>query len=386
MELQTNTCIKSVEIHNYFSLANIALTGLSRTKEIYFLGENGDGKTILLQGILLAFLKHKIQNETSKEAVGRILAYFEENPALVLAGKDNNNLAYGQSENYLKNIYAYGSHRHRSDTGKYKKETEGYLTLFHDDKTLLSPIEWLKDVRLEEIDGKTQFTLKQAITLLEDLLDGNVKINLSGKEVKFKDIRFTERATENLQFKQLSDGYKSVMTWVADLVARMAENQPEAKQIQDFQGVVLVDEIGLHLHPKWEAKLVKKLRSWFPKVQFFFTTHSPVVILNADKNAVFYRLYKEEGVTKISEKFNCKDFSDLRLNSLVTSPLFDLKDASMRSFTPETDEFDTSENFMTNRIKKIVREKMDNLAAENKVVLSPHFLDSLIESAMEQID
>jgi hypothetical protein len=221
---------------------------------------------------------------------------------------------------------------------------------------------------------------------LEDLLDKNVKINLTGKTVTFKDIRFTERETEGLRFEQLSDGYKSVMTWVADLVARMAENQPEAKQIEDFQGIVLVDEVGLHLHPRWEADLVRKLRKWFPKVQFFFSTHSPIMILNADRNAVFYRLYKEEGVTKISGKFYCKDFSDLRLNSLVTSPLFGLDNASMESFDPEIDELDTSEDFMTNRIRKIVKEKVAALRAENKVVLSVNFLDDLIKSAMEQID
>jgi predicted ATP-binding protein involved in virulence len=385
MQTQPNTTIKSVEIQNYFSLANVALTGLSRTKEVYFLGENGDGKTILLQGILLAFLKYKIQNETSKEAVGRILEYLEENPDLAIKATDSNGFEYGDNENHLKNIYAYGSNRNRSNASKYA-EKEGYLTLFYDDKTLLSPIEWLKDVRLEEIDGNATFTLKQAIALLEDLLDKNVKISLTGKKVTFKDIRFTERETEGLRFEQLSDGYKSVMTWVADLVARMAENQPKAKRIEDFKGIVLVDEVGLHLHSKWEAGLVQKLRKWFPKVQFFFSTHSPIMILNADKSAVFYRLYKEEGVTKISDKFYCKDFSDLRLNSLVTSPLFDLEDASMRSFDPETDDSDTSEDFMTSRIRKLVREKMANLKAENKVVLSVDFLDDLIKSAMEQID
>ncbi len=380
MQTPPNTTIKSVHIQNYFSIEDIASTGLSRTKEVYFLGENGDGKTILLQGVLLAFLKHKIQNETSKEAVGRILEYLDTNPNLAIKATDSNGLEYGDHENYLKNIYAYGTHRNRSNASKYA-ETEGYLTLFHEDKTLLSPTEWLKDVRLEEMDGKATFTSKQAIALLEDLLDENVKISLTGKNVHFKDIRFTERETEGLRFEQLSDGYKSVMTWVADLVARMAENQPEAKGIEDFQGIVLVDEVGLHLHPKWEAGLVRKLRRWFPKVQFFFSTHSPIMILNADKNAVFYRLYKEDGITKISQKFYCKDFSDLRLNSLVTSPLFDLEDATMRSFDPETDDFDTSEDFMTSRIKKLVQEKVRALKAENKVVLSVDFLDDLINSA-----
>ena len=60
---------------------------------------------------------------------------------------------------------------------------------------------------------------------------------------------------------------------------------------------MLVDEIGVYLHPKWQYTIVRKLRSWFPLVQFIFTTHSPIVIMGASKDAAFYKVYKEGGVT-----------------------------------------------------------------------------------------
>jgi predicted ATPase len=375
--------LKSLSVQNYFSLKDIQIEGLSRTKEIYFLGENGDGKTLLLQAIVLAFLRRHIEKEADKGDVGSILQNIDDNINLSIRAEDSNSVKYGKTKAILKNIYAYGTNR-RSNTDTEKYDKEGYLTLFHEEKSLISPVTWLKDIQLK--GNKSVISLDEAKKMLSNLLDGDVEIETDLEEVRFKDIRFTERETQGLRFEQLSDGYKSMMTWAADLVARMAENQPEARSTKDFRGIVLVDEVGLHLHPKWEAGLVRKLRKWFPKVQFFFSTHSPIMILNADKNAVFYRLYKEEGVTKISQKFYCKDFSDLRLNSLVTSPLFDLEDASMRSFDPETDDLDTSEDFMTSRIKKLVRKKMANLKAENKVVLSVDFLDDLIKSAMEQID
>jgi predicted ATPase len=375
--------LKSLSVQNYFSLKDIQIEGLSRTKEIYFLGENGDGKTLLLQAIVLAFLRRHIEKEADKGDVGSILQNIDDNINLSIRAEDSNSVKYGKTKAILKNIYAYGTNR-RSNTDTEKYDKEGYLTLFHEEKSLISPVTWLKDIQLK--GNKSVISLDEAKKMLSNLLDGDVEIETDLEEVRFKDIRFTERETQGLRFEQLSDGYKSMMTWAADLVARMAENQPEARSTKDFRGIVLVDEVGLHLHPKWEAGLVRKLRKWFPKVQFFFSTHSPIMILNADKNAVFYRLYKKEGVTKISQKFYCKDFSDLRLNSLVTSPLFDLEDASMRSFDPETDDLDTSEDFMTSRIKKLVRKKMANLKAENKVVLSVDFLDDLIKSAMEQID
>jgi predicted ATP-binding protein involved in virulence len=310
-----------------------------------------------------------------------LLEYIDENPHLELYAKDSADKNYGKpQQNSFPYIYAYGANRTRSNAAEYAEKL-GFLTLFHDDKSLLSPTEWLKDVKLNE--GTSQLLLSDAQKLLEDLLDGQVKIQLNGSKVYFKDIRFEERQTAGLRFEQLSDGYKSVMTWVADLVARMAEQQPHVGRIQDFEGIVLVDEIGLHLHPKWEAGIVQKLRKWFPKVQFFFTTHSPIVLLKASKEAVFYRLYKENGVTKISQKFKCKDFSDLRLNSLVTSPLFELENAKMRSFDKKTDELDTNEDFLMYRIRKKVRERVEILKQEQKVVLSTEVLDRIINEALE---
>jgi predicted ATP-binding protein involved in virulence len=386
-EIKTGTIqygyLKKLNVRGYFGLEDIEIEGLSRTKEIYFLGENGDGKTLLLQSIVLAFLSQYIKNEADKGDVGEILQNIADNKNLFIAAEDDKRNHYGNTKAILKNVYAYGTNRQsNTDTENYDKE--GYLTLFPTERSLLSPVTWLKDIQLK--GEKSVIKLEAAKKMLSDLLDEDVEIETDLGKIHFKDVRFTERGTVGLHFEQLSDGYKSVMTWTADLVARMAKNQPEAKQTKDFKGIVLVDEIGLHLHPRWEAGLVKKLRKWFPKIQFFFTTHSPIMILNADKNAVFYRLYKEEGVTKISGKFYCKDFSDLRLNSLVTSPLFGLDDASMESFDPEIDELDTSENFMTNRIRKIVKEKVAALKAENRTVLSVDFLDDLIKSAMEQID
>lgn len=85
----------------------------------------------------------------------------------------------------------------------------------------------------------------------------------------------------------LAHGYQSTIAWIADLVghilleANSADISPE-----DFEGLVLIDEIDLYLHPKWQARLIPALRSTFPKLQFIATTHSPVALAALSPNEI----------------------------------------------------------------------------------------------------
>ena len=83
-----------------------------------------------------------------------------------------------------------------------------------------------------------------------------------------------------LPFSFLSDGQRNIVAMVADIAYRMAQLNPHLLENVTLEtpGVVLIDEIDLHLHPKWQRQIVDNLRKAFPKVQFFATTHAPAVI------------------------------------------------------------------------------------------------------------
>ena len=72
-------------------------------------------------------------------------------------------------------------------------------------------------------------------------------------------------------------GYQTTLTWLVDFCKRMFELYPDADNPLHGEAVVLVDEIDLHLHPKWQRDLVPTLSKIFPNVQFIVTTHSPHV-------------------------------------------------------------------------------------------------------------
>lgn len=86
------------------------------------------------------------------------------------------------------------------------------------------------------------------------------------------------KAGEALYLDQLSDGERSLLAIVADLVRRLSLANPDIVDPLQGAGVVLIDEIELHLHPTWQRNVIEKLRTTFPNIQFIATTHSPFVI------------------------------------------------------------------------------------------------------------
>ena len=91
--------------------------------------------------------------------------------------------------------------------------------------------------------------------------------------------------SEHIQVSELSDGYKGMISLVADIFFRMAKLNPQLKQtlLLETPGVGLINGLDLHLHPKWQRQVVGDLKKIFSKVQFVATTHSPFIIQSLDE-------------------------------------------------------------------------------------------------------
>ncbi len=81
-----------------------------------------------------------------------------------------------------------------------------------------------------------------------------------------------------LDVLQLSQGEKSLMALVGDIARRLAIMNPALENPLEGEGIVLIDEIDMHLHPKWQRTVIGNLNKTFPNCQFILTTHSPIVI------------------------------------------------------------------------------------------------------------
>lgn len=97
-----------------------------------------------------------------------------------------------------------------------------------------------------------------------------------------------DQKQHRLPYTQLSDGYRSIISLAADLAYRCIQLNPHLGQlaVKDTPGIVLIDELDLHLHPNWQKRIVADLKRVFPKVQFVATTHSPFIIQSLDAHEV----------------------------------------------------------------------------------------------------
>lgn len=87
-----------------------------------------------------------------------------------------------------------------------------------------------------------------------------------------------DKNNTTLDISQLSDGERGILALVLDLARRLSQANPNLTNPLTGKAVVLIDELGLHLHPRWQRTIVQKLTNTFPNCQFIATTHSPLVI------------------------------------------------------------------------------------------------------------
>lgn len=371
--------IREVEIKNFFSIESVHLD-FDESKEIYFLGENGDGKSLLLMGIYLAFNGFFIGEYTDQEKTGKIADILKTNISVFLKGIDSSSNNYNlQTNSYLSNLFAYGTHRGRCSSNS-KPEEYGFMSLFNSDQTLNDPESWLIKQKLLELEKSDQFYFKSTESLellLSELLEKNVQIKIEGTEVKF-----IEKGTA-LSFEQLSEGYKSILIFTSDLLFRLSKNHDNNLDIFKTKATVLVDEIDLHLHPKWQRIIIGKLRLMFPYVQFIFSTHSPTIIQGASNDAIIYRVFRnaEDGKTQVSDPYFRKNLDHLMINTLVTSPLFGLDNSRLN---PENEQTDTSDNYLIYKIYNQLQTKLNLQKANGKSFIDDNEIDKLISEILEE--
>ena len=117
------------------------------------------------------------------------------------------------------------------------------------------------------------------------------------------DVRKTSESNadfvESLALDQVSDGYRSLIAIVIDFARRLAMANPFIPNPNEMPGILMIDEIELHLHPKWQQTIIPSLRKAFPNTQIIATTHSPQVLTTVDNRCI--RLLKDNKIYTTDE-------------------------------------------------------------------------------------
>ncbi len=133
---------------------------------------------------------------------------------------------------------------------------------------------------LYSVDEKSLDAVKQAIY---KFLPGFSNLRLQRKPLDLT----LEKNGVQLSVLQLSQGEKTMLALVADIARRLTLLNPGSPKPLDGSGIVLIDEVDLHLHPSWQQRIIQKLESTFGNLQFIVTTHSPQVCHTVDSSAIW---------------------------------------------------------------------------------------------------
>lgn len=361
--------LKQFKIENHHSIKNIHLENLNIDAQwIFLFGENGFGKTSILQAIALGLLANSKETEniniekTTKIGIEFINDY---------ANQINN--LYNENKNPVENIVCYGSSRLNmgiEDTKEDEMQKSGLTySLFHTDGRLLNIEKYFKQWFLDK-DERFEKVIEAFKTIIPYLHDIQVVKN---EQREFEVHYFEKELTENgesgasfqkVSFNHLAAGLKSVLAMVGDMFIRLYRTQPLVINPSELVGIAIIDELELHLHPKWQIKLPQLLSTVFPKVQFIVSTHSAIPLLGATPNAVFIKVTrdKENGIQ--AQKMDI-DLKNLTPNQLFYF-LFDMESITSVNNTnlAEVRTEDTKAEFLENdevkrRLKAFETKKAD---------------------------
>lgn len=184
-------------------------------------------------------------------------------------------------------------------TDRYKKERNDYGTIpegsrlngFFNSLDSTTNIKFFLDLYYTETlsaiqQGRNSVELKVINDAVKTCLNcENLYYDIKKQELIYKD----KSSHELMPFHLLSDGVRSMLAMVMEIAFRCYLLNPHLKgnAAKETDGIVLIDEIDLHLHPSWQMHVLNDLRNAFPKIQFIVTTHAPIVIGSIKEGRIF---------------------------------------------------------------------------------------------------
>lgn len=203
-----------------------------------------------------------------------------------------------------------------------------FLSQFNEDEALEGIETWV--VYLDYLISKSNDkTAKRQFDLGVKAIDAVLPEGYSFKELDENGRMLFQTPESAVSIVRLSDGLRSVLALVGDLIWRMIEAYPDSKKPLDQPGIVLIDELDIHLHPSWQREIPGLLRKTFPNIQFIVATHSPIIAAGAGSDAKTYRFFKAGGDNQVEE---ISDIYAKSVDDILKSDAFGL----VSEFSPET--------------------------------------------------
>ncbi|OJH45044.1 hypothetical protein IE00_09670 [Paracoccus sp. SM22M-07] len=329
-----NRGIKTITIDKFKSIDHLVLdvsehgADSSQAGNLMLLADNAAGKTSVLQAIALAVIgpEQAIRLDIDRNLLvrkdRRTWGQSEKEPAHVRvdfhSGETSEivlnpfTLEFSGHSRAVDGLMAYGAHRLLGRRkARAKAPSKRIASLFDSLAEVPHPEDWLADHRTPfEIVARALsevLVLNEGDGITRDV-SGNVSIQTYGQQTPI-DV--------------LSDGYRSVIAMSVDMIHWLLRDWPD---LETARGVVLIDEIDAHLHPRWKLQIVGALRAAMPGVQFITTTHDPLCLRGMGKGEVV--VMKRSTTQRFDLITSLPDFRTMSAEQILMSDYFGLNTTS----------------------------------------------------------
>ncbi len=245
---------------------------------------------------------------------------------IIEAGKRIQGLAGGDADAILPVLARYGTDRlwrqGSAQEAPVPSRTRGYEDALEASSNESRMNAWFRSQSIWEWQNKRESSLFTAVRrALASCFDAAASSHdaMVDYDAELKQLVFTFSDSNGEYHRDrigsMSDGYRGTLSLIADIAYRMASLNPAmGERVLETPGIVLIDEVDLHLHPRWQARILEDLVRIFPNVQFIVTTHSPIVVASVPKHNI--RVLGAECAQAPAVQTRGRDASDI-LNAVL---------------------------------------------------------------------
>lgn len=376
--------IEYIQIQNFKSIDNLRIDfkedDLGRKSWLFLLGENGVGKSSILQAIAVGLSADK---KEITPLINSLIKKKKQKAEIEIKERDSNNIirtiitrknqSIEQVGKFDSHLIGYGSLRLSVDevNSRLKQNTKivSYENLFKPIRPLNDITTWLKIINETNrtFFDRVAYSIKQLLP--HDFPDN--ELTVQNGEIMFKN-------SEKL-FSELSDGFKSTIILAVDIMMKLSGAQSD---MDKMSGVVLIDELGNQLHPRWQMRIVTQLRTVFPNINFIISTHHPLCLRGAEKDEILLLKDIKKEVVAIRELPNP---ASMRVDQILSSEFFGLSSL----IDPEIEaQFNRYYELLAKReVTSLEKEEIDSLKDQlrNKQQLGATLREELMYSVIDKL-